>query len=247
MEFPNRIRELRKSRIVDGKKMTLEQLSERTGLSTPYLSRLERGEERNLNLKTLGRISAALGAKPADILVQDDHIPSEQIAAEMTEPTREEGGDLLDYAGIVEAGAFREVDELDQRQPHKIPFLRSPKYPMARHMAFKVAGDSMDLEKMLDGMWAEVVDAEQFFEYYGPLKDGDIVVVERTKDQGALRERTVKQLRVYADRWELQPRSSNPRHKPIVVLPGMDHLQDKSVAVIGLVLTWGMLSTDRRP
>lgn len=148
--------------------------------------------------------------------------------------------DLLDYAGILEAGAFREVDELDQRQPHKIPHFRSPQFPKAKHMAWKVMGDSMDLEHIVEGMWVEGVDIEEFTDYYGDLRDGDFVVVERSEAQGARRERTVKKLAVFPDRWELHPRSSNPKHQVIKIPRGHDPSRDSSAVIIGLVVRWFM-------
>lgn len=153
--------------------------------------------------------------------------------------------DLLDYAGILEAGAFREVDELDQREPHKIPHYRSPQYPRARHLAWKVMGDSMDLEHIVEGMWVEGADIINFTDYYGDLRDGDFVVVERSQAQGALRERTVKKLAVFPDRWELHPRSSNPKHQPITIPKGQDPYKDSSVAIIAFVVRWFMESKRR--
>lgn len=61
---PNRIREIR-----DSKGITIERLSEMTGLSVSYLSRLE-GGGRNLSVKNLTVIAAALDVPKQDILVK---------------------------------------------------------------------------------------------------------------------------------------------------------------------------------
>jgi hypothetical protein len=50
-----------------------------------------------------------------------------------------------------------------------------------------------------------------------PLRDGLVVVVERSRDGGHSREFSVKQVEFYPDRIEFHPRSTNPKHKPIVV------------------------------
>lgn len=72
---PNRIREIRNS-----KGITIERLSEATGISTGYLSRLE-GGGRNLSVKNLTIIANALGVPKQDILVKpDDQDEIAQIA-----------------------------------------------------------------------------------------------------------------------------------------------------------------------
>ena len=67
------------------------------------------------------------------------------------------------------------------------------------------------------------------------LRDGMVVVVERTRDGGHTREWSVKQIELYEDRVEFHPRSTNPRHKPIVV--DRDHTADDgtTVQIVGLV------------
>lgn len=67
------------------------------------------------------------------------------------------------------------------------------------------------------------------------VRDGMVVVVERTRDGGHTREWSIKQVELYEDRIEFCPRSTNPKHKPIVVK--RDALADEgvSVEIIGLV------------
>lgn len=68
-----------------------------------------------------------------------------------------------------------------------------------------------------------------------PLRDGMVVVVERTRDAGQFREWSVKQIELYQGRTEFHPRSTNAKHKPIVI--DHDASADNGVAVeiIGLV------------
>lgn len=65
-DAPNRIREIR-----DSKGITIERLSDLTGLSVSHLSRMERGA-RNLSVENLTIIAAALGVPKQDILVKPD-------------------------------------------------------------------------------------------------------------------------------------------------------------------------------
>lgn len=65
----NRINEIR-----DKKGLTVEQLSEITGLSVSQISRLA-GSKRNLSIANLNKIAAALDVSPKDILEQQPVVP----------------------------------------------------------------------------------------------------------------------------------------------------------------------------
>lgn len=68
-----------------------------------------------------------------------------------------------------------------------------------------------------------------------PLRDKLVVVIQRSRNGGQERELSVKQVAWFDDRIEFQPRSSNPKHKPIVV--EHDNWEDNGVevAIVGLV------------
>lgn len=140
-------------------------------------------------------------------------------------------------AGTVEAGAFREVDDLDQSD---LEFLYEPpdeKFPNARRMAFNVAGDSMnDLKPrpILPGDRAICVAYEDVM-HQVPIIQGMVVVVERTKDGGQSREWSIKQVELYEDRTEFHPRSTNKRHKPIVIRRDYDADDGTSIEIIGIL------------
>ncbi len=134
-------------------------------------------------------------------------------------------------AGIVEAGAFREVDEFDQSEPIEIALPRDELFPNAKQIVFDVAGDSMnDLRPLPIFPGSRLVCiALEDVEHLVELKSGMIVVVERTRDGGHFREWSVKQLELFTDRAEFHPRSTNPKHKPIIVR--RDHEADDGVTV----------------
>lgn len=140
-------------------------------------------------------------------------------------------------AGVVEAGAFREVDEFDQSDPVEIMLPRDEKFPNARQLVFDCSGDSMnDLRPrpIFSGdrlVCLSYEDVEHLIE----LKSGMVVVVERTRDGGHFREWSLKQLEVFPDRAEFHPRSTNAKHKPIVVKRDYDADDGVTVQVIALV------------
>lgn len=140
-------------------------------------------------------------------------------------------------AGRVEAGTFREVDEFDQSERETVAIPRDEKFPNARQLLFDCSGDSMnDLKPrpILDGDRLVCIDYSDV-EHMVELKSGMVVVVQRERDGGHFREWSVKQIELYPDRTEFHPRSTNPKHKPIVIQ--RDHEADDGVTVqvIGLV------------
>lgn len=68
-----------------------------------------------------------------------------------------------------------------------------------------------------------------------PIANGMKVVVERTRDGGLLREWSVKEVELHADRIEYHPRSSNKRHRPIVVPINGDPDDGSTVRILALV------------
>ena len=143
------------------------------------------------------------------------------------------------FAGFVQAGGWLAVDEYFNQDTYEVPefVLRQPQYTKVRQYAYQARGDSLDLVGIHDGEWIVAADAGDYIDQYGDLESGDLVVVERTRYQGAERELTVKEIRYYRDRYELHPRSSNTAHKPIIVPHNQSPTDETEVRVLGVVLT----------
>lgn len=154
----------------------------------------------------------------ADILDVPSPLPGP--ANDEPELTRtKEGLTAIANAGIVEAGAFRAAPDFTDIEEDPTFDLPDPKFPWARQVSFTVAGDSMNKLQPRPILPGDKVICVDFGDLNGrvPLRDGMTVVVERTRDGGHLREWSIKQLELYEDRMEFHPRSSNPKHKPIIV------------------------------
>jgi len=139
--------------------------------------------------------------------------------------------------GKTEAGSFREVDGLDQSEQVFISLAPDDRFPGARQMAFDVEGDSMNALKprpIFPGDRAVGV-AYEDVAHEATLRDGMIVVVERTRDGGHTREWSIKQVEIYADRVEFHPRSTNAKHKPIVIARDMEADAGTTVEILMLV------------
>lgn len=166
-------------------------------------------------------------------LGKDPHLYSEDVATDIDEDEE----DFLDFAGPIEAGSFREVDDLDQRLPGKVKRMKDPRFLRARQYAFLVRGDSMDLKRIFDGMYVATVDYVDYRNFsYGDLRDGMLVVVERSEAEGSRRERTIKEIQLFRDRIELHPHSSNPKWEKIVIPIGQDPAKNDTARVLAVVL-----------
>jgi phage repressor protein C with HTH and peptisase S24 domain len=139
--------------------------------------------------------------------------------------------------GKLAAGVFREVDDFDQSEPERVWEPPDERFPNARRMAFDVEGDSMNDLKPRPIMGGDRLICVSFEDVADQVRvrDGMIVVVERTRDGGHTREWSVKQVELYEDRTEFHPRSTNPNHKPIIIKRDAKADDGVVVAIIGLV------------
>ena len=166
--------------------------------------------EREISAQELLAIAKILGVPP----------PTVDAITDEPEITRTKVGlTAIANAGIVEAGAFRAAPDFTDIEEEPTFDLPDPKFPWARQVSFTVAGDSMNKLQPRPILPGDKVICVDFEDLNGrvPLRDGMVVVVERTRDGGHLREWSIKQLELYGDRMEFHPRSSNPKHKPIIV------------------------------
>lgn len=206
------------------------ELSRRSGINYDSINKYLRGDIDNPRGNILEKLAETI---ERSVLWLRDGI--EQSEAELSRI----GGRMVPVrtAGTVEAGAFREVDEFDQGEPDEIYLPPDTKYPNARQMAFVVAGDSMnnlDPRPILPGDRAVCV-AYADIASEVKLRDGMVVVVQRQRDGGHFREWSIKQIELYEDRTVFAPRSTNPKHKPIIVPRDFDADNGEEVEVIALL------------
>lgn len=205
------------------------------GLSKP-------GKSKKGLAAVLGRAQSAVTA----LLKGDRQLKAHEIAKiaaylevdppgyEAAEVTAGPGLVPIRVQGIIDAGSWREVSEFDDVTDVWINEPRDERFPDARQLAFDVAGDSMNDLKPRPILPGDRVICVAFEDLRIPMRDGMVVVVEQTT-AARMRERSVKQLELYDDRYELHPRSTNPRHKPIVIGRDLQADDGKKVEIVGLV------------
>lgn len=207
------------------------ELSRRSGISYDSINKYLRGETEQPRGNVMQKLADAIG-RPA-LWLRDGINPD---GANELEPDPRQVMPVP-VAGFVEAGAFREVDDTGQEAPDYIYEPEDKTFPQARRMAFTVSGDSVNALRprpILPGDRVICIAYEDVM-HRVPLIAGMVVVVERTRDGGHSREWSVKQVELHEDRVEFHPRSSNPRHKPIIVAKDFSALDGTEISVIGIV------------
>lgn len=183
--------------------------SKRAGLNPDTLGKFLSGKTKSLKASNLSALARVLDASESWLMGTVD------------DPSIAEIPFGVKFGGIVEAGAFRLNDDLDQDADHRVPINLDTRYPAEAQYAFRVVGDSMTEARIFDGMHVLAVDLHTWERINGEPGDGAVVVVARMRNGSPERELTVKRLRIKRDRLILQPESSNPKHKAIELpLPG---------------------------
>jgi SOS-response transcriptional repressor LexA len=206
------------------------------GLERSFVNDILIEKKKTVQGRSIGKLALALDTSPEAIVrAMAGEPPTEttpQPLGQSTVHSVELETTPVRVIGKAKAGEFISVEDMgDWDEPRYVQDIRDSRFPNARHLAFDVEGDSMNALKpraIMDGDQISALAYEDIQDRM-PLRDGMIVVVERTRHGGIEREWSVKQLEIYEDRVEFHPRSTNPRYKPIVV--ARDNAADDGVSV----------------
>lgn len=215
-----------------------EDLAERLDLSRATINRLA-NDHSKLKRERAEAMAPHLGVSADDLMLNRlpwaDANNIEPDAPDLVKSRRPTGAAVI--RAVVEAGAWREVDEYSQAEPEWVTLEPDPRFPDATQEVYIVSGDSMDdlqPHPITPGSKISALRYDEIASRY-PLHDDLVVVVQRTRDGGHVRELSVKQVKWFEDRIEFQPRSKNPRHKAIVVQHDQWEDNGVEVEIIGLV------------
>lgn len=179
------------------------------GLGATAIKDILSGKSRDPGAGTLAAIAQELAVPVSDLLAD--------AGLSTTPPTSHVklAPKFLPVRYKVQAGLWYEIDAEEPPEHVSLAVLPDPRYAEFPQWLEKVVGDSVD-QKIPPNQYAHVVDA---IELGYAARHGDWVVVERRRDQGAVRERTIKQVEITRDGTVmLQPRSNNPKWVDPVVL-----------------------------
>ena len=208
-----------------------------SGMGSTAIRDIVKRPGHSVTMETMTKLAGGLQTTPEWLAFGNGDSPSEKQKPDRVVPNAGGGFVLATYGGIVEAGTFREVGEFEDpdREPDFVP--RDERFPRAAYFVFDVAGDSMNAADppMKAGSRVVAVRFENFRNRL-TLQSGDIVVIERTLEDGALRERSVKELELGEEETRFCPRSTNLRHQPIVVPKDFEADDATNVSVLGVVI-----------
>lgn len=182
---------------------------------------------RNLKQDVAAQYAKAFGVSLAWLLTGDD------VATNIVTATPH-----LRVVGTVEAGVWREADSAIEEREVVAP--KDQRFFRSRQYLLEVRGDSMNAAKPTPLTPGSLIRCVDIRDGEVTLKTGQVVVVERRRDNNYLIETTVKRLTVYPDRYELHPESTNPIHQPYVI-KNDGRGQDRTVIEVIAIVT-GVLS-----
>ncbi len=217
-----RVEQLRKS-----KKLSQAGLSKLAVLGNTAVHEIEKDKNKNPSRNVLESIARVLGTDVAYLIGETDN-PERRAASPTT--------DRIPVIGIVEAGAFRKMDDISvvAADMPSIDAPRSERFPRARHFAMEVRGNSMNAARpaITEGMFVlcvDIVDAGI------DVESGSIYVVRKTRDNGQTYECTLKRARIFKDRVELVPESTDSRYEKFILPTTVEPDDSIQVEAIGKV------------
>ena len=200
-----------------------------TGNRNPYVVRdILAGRTKHGRSSTVAAIADYFGVPIEELVNQasQHHLQKQRVQVEPH---------FLAVRYVVQAGAWFELETEEPPEQVSLAVLPLPKYAAWPQWLEKVVGTSAN-RRIPDGHYIHVVDALEMG--YAP-RNGDWVVVLRMRDQGAVHERSVKQVEVQADgSIHLCPRSDDPRWQtPLDYTAGARNGEEGiEVRIVGLVV-----------
>lgn len=207
--------------IVDGG-LSVAEWAKRSGVARSTIFRaLKPTYEFMTSSRTLAKLAESAGREPPAL-------PSQPAADVRIVPQ------FLPVRYRVQAGLWYEVGSEEPISDFDYAVGPNPRFGNWPQWLEEVVGDSVN-EAIPHKHLAHVVDAvEMGYE----AQEGDFVVVERRRDGGATRERTIKQVVITGDgKIQLWPRSTNPKwSEPVELSNGAREGEYVEVAIVGLVI-----------
>lgn len=183
--------------------------------------------------QAIQKLESAVITKPRFIveLAHALNVSPEYLSGDANQQLRplQHASGYLSVCGIVQAGAWRDVEDTGDIDGYEhVP--ASPAHSAANQIAFAVNGTSLN-KVANDG---DILVCLDFRKTAVTLKDGDLIVVERSRYNGQQIERTAKRLRKTLRGFELWPESTDPSHQQAIELSS--DLEHEEISVIAKVL-----------
>lgn len=212
---------LRKARIAKGYPSATA-AAEAFGWNLSTYTQHENGK-RGFKFQTAMRYAQAFGCGAVWLMTGREAGAGERLSLGPLHPV--DFNESVPVVGVAQAGTWIDAHDVMQEPLGHISTVRDERFPGLEHISYRVQGDSFDQFVRDGGHVICVRWAETGLE----LKAGMTVVAEQSRD-GGLIQRTIKTVEGGPGNWRLAPRSSNPRHKPLVFKEG-DHVEVVALVV----------------
>lgn len=184
--------------------LSMRDVSIRAGMNPDTLGKFLTGRTRTMRADNLKELARVLEVSESWLVGSSDEAHMEPLPFGVK------------FGGTADAGAFRPQDVLDQEGDiRRVPIPHDWRFPSEAQFAFRIAGDSMDKARIFDGMHVLALEVHAWERANGPLRDGLLVIVARSRAGQAERELTLKRLRITREAMILQPESNNPKWRAI--------------------------------
>lgn len=215
---------------LDSLQINAREACRRGGLEETFVRDILNGTKKTVRRDNLVRLAYALECSCEYLSGDSDDVgnPPKPAAGFIPDPTGRQTPpidnaraygpqfeDGLPFGGFIEAGTFRRVDMLPAGRTIPAPPIAG--HPDVRQVAFIVRGPCLDQIGIRENMIAVGYEADDFVRVFGGIPEDAIAVVRRTRDNRAEAELSIGVVRYFADRVEVQPRSSNPAARPVIL------------------------------
>ncbi|MCT4654259.1 MAG: LexA family transcriptional regulator [Cohaesibacter sp.] len=214
--------------------LTQEELAERCDVTRITIVRLEKQD--GISKKWAEKLSPILNVPISTLMLGNSPTPPSKSETGDLEPSPSQLG-VLPIRGEVAAGVWREYDELAQDLGEPTEYAATvmmPGYPQEHQFALTVRGESLNkiapngatlhcIELINGGAW--------------DIKEGELVIVQRSKFQGQMIETTAKRVRKNGN-WELWPESDHPDfQEPLKVADYQKEDCDEEIRILAKVIS----------
>lgn len=204
-------------KLVAERNVSKAELSRLSGIPYDSVNKYLRGDVDQPRGNTMQKLAAALDTTELYLtngLTDRKPIPSNPVP----------------FRGTVAAGVWLEAGEMELEPGDWLPFNPVPQFPADSVYCVRVRGDSLD-RVAPDGSTLVCVD---LIKGNITIRQGDLVIVQRSREQGGLIEVTAKRVHQVPGGYELRPESTNPRWKPIF-LDRHNHSDIETISVLARV------------
>lgn len=218
--------------IMDQRGIANADLAKKVGCTPAEIWRLTKWPDpkgRRMSAKWAERLAPELGVNPGDLLFSDLEAQIQELG---WHPDKEPKTRLIKVRGEAAAGRWLERDDIYDDETPMISSVVG-QFPGLLQFAYKVSGNSMNQKRICGGDYVICV---PYYDARPSIQRGDIVVIERSN--GQMTERTIKEIQIGDQCWELWPRSNDPNYQKPLKMPFDDGTADDgtSVEIVGLVI-----------